>query len=136
MPTYSFKLRDDDAGVGDNTGLNLPDADAAYRYACDVVRELMEHREQCTRSWQLEVYDGDGKKAFEIPFASLDPTLDHLSVPLRDLVEHNAKRVRSLKDAHIAAQVTIQEARSLVARSRGQPYLATVRGRKIIRGDP
>jgi hypothetical protein len=136
MPRYSFKLRDDDTGVEDDTGVNLPDAEIAYRYACDVVRELMQHREPHTRSWQLEVYEGEGKKVFEILFSTLDPTLDHLSVPLRGLVEDTAHRLRSLKDALCATQTTVQETRSLVARSRGKPYLAAHRGRKIIRDGP
>ena len=136
MPNYTFRLRDDDTGVEDETGVSLPDVEIAYRYACDVVRELMNCREQRTRFWQLEVYDGEEKKVFEIPFARLDPTLDHLNAPLRDTVEQNAQRVRSLKDTWCATQVTVQEARSLVARSRGKPYLAAVRGRKVIRDDP
>jgi len=135
MRRYTFRLRDDDTGVEDDTGVSLLDDDVAYRYACDVVHELMQHREQHTRSWQLEVFEG-GEKIFEIPFARLDPTLDHLSGPLRGLVEHNAQRVRSLKDTWCATRVTVQEARSLMARSRGKPYLAVVRGRKIIRDDP
>jgi hypothetical protein len=136
MPRYTFRLRDDDAGVEDDTGVSLPDVEVAYRYACDVVHELMNCREQRTRFWQLDVYEGEGKKVFEIPFARLDPTLDHLTAPLRDMIEHNARRVRSLKDTLCATQATVQETRSLVARSRGKPYLAAVRGRKIIRDDP
>src|SRR5262249_39661495 len=135
MPRYTFRLRDDDTGAEDDTGVSLPDDKIAYRYACNVVHELMQHREERTRSWQLEVF-GDGEKVFEIPFATLDPTLDHLSASLRDLVEHNAQRVRSLKGSWCATQVTVHETRSLVARSRGKPYLAVVRGRKIIRDDP
>ena len=134
MPRYSFKLRDDDAGVKDDTGVNLPDVEIAYRYARDVVHELMKGREQRTRSWQLEVFE-DGEKVFEVPFARLDPTLDHLTAPLRDLVELNAQRLRSLKDTQYATQVTVQETRSLLARSRGKPYLAALRGRKVIRDD-
>jgi hypothetical protein len=136
MPRYTFRLRDDDTGVEDDTGVSLPDDDVAYRYACDVVHELMQRREQHTRSWQLQVYEAEERKVFEIPFARLDPTLDHLSAPLRDLVELNAQRVRSLKDTLCATRLTVQEATSLVARSRGKPYLAVVRGRKIIRDDP
>jgi hypothetical protein len=134
MPRYSFRLRDDDAGVEDDTGVNLPDVEIAYRYAGDVVYELMKGREQRTRSWLLEVFEG-GEKIFEIPFARLDPTLDHLSAPLRELVEDTAQRIRSLKDTRYAAQATVQETRSLLARSRGKPYLAALRGRKVIRDD-
>ena len=70
---------------------------------------------------------------FEIPFAKLDPTLDHLTREHRKLVEHHSRLIRSLKDAVYAARLSESEARSLVALSRGKPYLAADRGRKVIR---
>jgi hypothetical protein len=74
MPTYTFKLHDDDSGVIDDSGVSLPNKEVAYRYACDVVRELMHRREQRTRDWQLDVFDNE-RKIFEIPFVKLDETL-------------------------------------------------------------
>jgi len=135
MPRYTFKLRDDDDGVEDKNGISLPDAEIAYRYAYDVVRELMSAREPSTRSWQLEVYEDGREKIFEIPFARLDQTLDLLNAHMREAVEHSARQIRSVKDTYQAARVTVREARSLVARSRGKPYPAADRGRKVIRGD-
>jgi hypothetical protein len=133
MPRYTFKLCDDGGGVEDNVGVNLPDGETAYRYACDVASELMNCRELRTRHWRLDVYQDDRKKIFEIPFAKLDPTLDHLTMEHRELVEHNSRLIRSLEDAVYAAKLSGSEARSLVALSRGKPYLATDRGRKVIR---
>ena len=75
------------------------------------------------------------EKVFEVPFASLDPTLDHLSAPLRDLVEDSARRVRLLNDTGYDTRATVREAQSLVARSRGKPYLAAHHGRKVIPDD-
>src|SRR5262249_58067813 len=132
---YTFKLRDNDAGVENADGVNLPDAEIGNKYACDFVRELMSRREQRTRSWQLEVYEGGQKKILEILFVRLDQTLDHLNTPMREMVEHGARQVRSLKDTYQATKVTIRETRSLVARSRGKPYLAADRGRKVSRDD-
>ena len=79
MPTYTFKLLDDGGGVTDDTGLRLPNTNAAYSYACDVALELMDHREAATRSWRLDVYENGAKKLFEILFATIDETLDHLT---------------------------------------------------------
>jgi hypothetical protein len=135
MQRYTFKLADDGGGIEDDTGVNLPNTESAYGYACDVARELMHHREQRTRHWRLDVYQDNGEKAFEIPFASLDQTLDHLSGEVRESVERTAWRVRSLTDTYEAAKVTVREAKSLVARSRGKPYLAADHGQKIIRDD-
>src|SRR5215831_8485403 len=92
MPTYKFKLIDDSDGIEDDVGVSLPDAEIAYRYACDVARELMDHREQRTRHWRLDVYEGNGEKLFDIPFAKLDQTLDHLRPHTRALVEQCAQR--------------------------------------------
>lgn len=133
MPRYTFKLFDDGGGVEDNIGVSLPNAAIAYRYACDVAFELMSCRELRTRHWQLDVYEDEAKKVFEIPFAKLDPTLDHLPTRQRELVEHSSRLVRSLKDAVYAAKLNARESKSLVARSRGKPYLVADRGRKVIR---
>ena len=133
MPRYTFKLYDDGSGVEDDVGVSLPNAEVAYRYACDVVLELMNRRELGTRHWQLNVYEAEGRKVFEIPFVRLDPTLDHLSREQRELVEHGSRIVRSFKNTLHAASLTGREARSLVARSRCKPYLAADRGRKVIR---
>ena len=93
----------------------------------------MNCRELRTRHWQLDVYEGDGKKVFEIPFVAIDPTLDHLTTAQRSLVEHGSRIIRSSKKTLYAARLTGREAGSLVARSRGKPYLAADRGRKVIR---
>jgi hypothetical protein len=135
MPAYTFVLHDDDSGAVDDTGVNLPNEAAAYRYTCDVVRELMHFREQRTRDWQLDVYETDGAKVFAIPFATLDPTLEHLRPELRDVVEQVCQRRRSLKDTLSAATRIMQEAKSLLARSHGRPYLAADQGRRVIRED-
>lgn len=135
MPRYTLKLRDGDDGVEDDNGVNLPDAEIAYRYACDVARELMHGRERSTRSWQLEVYEDGQEKVFEIPFVQLDQTLNHLNASMREVVEHSAQQIRSVAETRQAVRATVREARSLVARSRGRPYLAAERGRKVIRDD-
>ena len=133
MPRYTFKLRDNNDGVEDDDGVSLPDAKSAYKYACDVVCELMKGREPTTRSWQLEVYEDDREKVFEVPFVRLDHTLDHLDAQTREQVERGASQIRYTTEARQTARTTVREARSLVARSRGRPYLAADRGKKIIR---
>ena len=63
------------------------------------------------------------KKLFEILFASIDETLDHLKPENRKLVEMTAMRRRSLQDTLYAARISYRETQALVARSRGKPYL-------------
>jgi|ERR1043165_6697256 hypothetical protein len=133
MPTYTFRLLDDSGGVADDLGLGLPDTKAAYSYARDVALELMDHREANTRSWRLDVYENGAEKLFEILFASIDETLNHLRPHNRKLVEMTAMRRRLLQDTLNAAWITYRESQALLARSQGKLYLAADHGRKTIR---
>jgi hypothetical protein len=100
MPAYTFRLLNDSDGVTDDLGLRLPSAKAAHDYACDVALELMDHREEATRSWRLDVYENGAKKLCEILFATIDQTLDHLKPDNRKLVETTAMRRRSLQETY------------------------------------
>lgn len=134
MPVYTFKLRDGCGGVEDATGVALPDRNRAIRYANDVVHELMRSREVETRFWCLEIYESGGDSPIcEIPFARIDPSLDHLTSDFRTMVESMSERKRLLSEAIHTVKGTIQESRALVARSRGRPYLASRFGKAIIR---
>ena len=133
MPLYTFELRDGSCGIADSAGVTFADRDQALCYAYDVIRELMSQCEQETRTWQLDVYEDNDRRVFEIPFARLDETLDHLSAQWRSKVEDLCNRSRSLREAYSAASTTVRESRALVARSRGKPYLAADRGQQVIR---
>ena len=132
MPVYTFKLRDGSGDVEDTTGVQFRDQDRAVRYAHDVVHELMKSRELQTRSWRLEVYEA-GSLVCEIPFAKMDPSLDHLPPTLRTMVEGLSERKRLLGDVIHTVKATVQESRALVARARGKPYLASRYGKAVIR---
>lgn len=133
MPHYTFKLSGAFALLSDDTGLYLPDRERAFVYAKEVVRELMQGREDSSRTWRLDVYEDRLERVFEVPFAALDPTLDHLRPELRRIVEWVCDGRRSSREAVHAARATIREARALVARSRGKPYLAAIAGEQTIR---
>ena len=47
----------------------------------------MSGREAQTRSWRLDVYEDNNERIFEIPFVSIDRSLDHLVPELRTIVE-------------------------------------------------
>jgi len=135
MPIYTFNLRDGGARARDAAGVNLPDREQAFLYANDVAHELMKGREPETRFWRLDVYENKTERIFEIPFASVDNTLDHLAPELRATMEVIYERERLLREVIHEARVTVRESQALVARSRGKPHLATDLGEKIIRDD-
>src|SRR6516164_8933007 len=117
-PTYTFKLRNDGCEIDDDVGIALTDNTSAYRYAFSVARELMRCREIQTRYWELEVYrDGEGP-LFDILFATVDPTLDHLRHELRSLVEKVSGKKRALKNDVCRAPDTkgIEKSCSAIAR--------------------
>lgn len=132
MPLYKFQLRDGSGGIDDETGVSLPDREHAFDYARDVVRELMSRREKETRTWRLDAYETSGGLVFQIPFVSIDETLDHLTPGLRARIEDLCDRCRSLREAMSEAAVTMRESRALVARSRGKPYLVSEFGQRTI----
>jgi hypothetical protein len=133
MPLYTFQLRDGSSGIADTVGISFADRHQALCHAHQVIRELMGCREQQTRTWQLDVCEDHDRRVFEIPFAELDETLDHLDPGRRSMIEESCFRLLSLFEAFSAAQITIRESRALVARSRGKPHLATEGGKPIIR---
>jgi hypothetical protein len=118
MPIYSFTLRDGSGILEDENGVELPDDNSANQYGHDVAHELMKSRELETRSWCLDVYEEGGGRIGEIPFARVDPTLDHLTPKWRTAVEGIAERKRLLGDVISAVDATVQESRALVARAR------------------
>jgi hypothetical protein len=135
MPHYRFHLHDGYGGFDDNQGVDLPGRGYALAYARDVVTEMMRGREAETRSWCLNVYENQDERVFEILFASLDHTIDHLGPDLRMLVERASDRQRLLSEALYEINQTVRETRALVARARNKPYVATEGGVKVIRDD-
>jgi hypothetical protein len=57
---------------------------------------------------------------FDILFANVDPTLDHLRRELRVLVEKVSEKKRALKDVIHDIGLTVRESQALLARSRGK----------------
>lgn len=133
MPNYTFEIKDGCGGIEDGAAVTLADGTQVLQYAQEVAHELMRSREPQTRSWRLDVYDEDGDRVIELPFASVDPTLDHLRPEVRAMVEKYSDRRRSVEEMIFAARNTVRESRALVARSRGKLYVAAQGGTQTIR---
>ncbi len=133
MPRYTFELVNGSSPASDKTGISAPDRDHALAYGKEVACELMRGCEIQTRSWRLDVYEDGRERVAEIPFATVDPSLEHLAPELRRMIERVCDSFRSWQDAFRSAQVTMRESRALLALARGKPYLATVAGRPTIR---
>jgi hypothetical protein len=131
MPQYYFNLQDDRAGVLDVEGTDLPDLAAAKDYATRIARELMRQTETEKRAWRLDVFDGSGDLVLRMPFAAVDPTLDHLEPALRKLIESLCESRCRLAETLFSSDVLVRHARAAKARRRGKPYLAAWRGQRV-----
>jgi hypothetical protein len=131
MAVYHFNLRDGRAGVSDLEGTDLPTIDAARAHATEVARQLMKSKELTNRFWRLDVIDGDGAPVFELPFAKVDPTLDHLTPDLRELVEQLAEAQRDLSETIFSAESLVLGIRAANAKRNGRPYIAARFGRRV-----
>jgi hypothetical protein len=129
MPNYTFALSDGADPIEDDTGVVLTDRQDALRYARGVVRELMTGREAQTRTWRLDVYENSAECVFEIPFASLDQTQEHLAPEHRIFTEALCEREHRLSRDAVSNQ---RESRARLARSQGRLYLITDQGKRTI----
>jgi hypothetical protein len=133
MPLYTFELLDGSSPIYDDASVHLPDREHAVAYGKQIAHELMQGREIETRFWRLRIHENQGEDVFEITFAAIDQTLDHLVPELRSTVVRLCDSYRSCKQAIHEARITLRESRALVALSRGKPYLAMSRGERTIR---
>jgi Domain of unknown function (DUF6894) len=86
MPFYRFALHDGESAFEDE-GVWLANDEQAIEHAHGVARELMHARESQTRGWHIDVFE-DGRQVYRVPFARIDPTLDHLGPQERTTVEN------------------------------------------------
>jgi hypothetical protein len=112
----------------------LPNHDAAHEHARRVGSELLKNRERKVRHWRIQVQVDRGQILFEIPLITLDQTLSHLSPLRKKAMEELSHRCYALREAIAQARAVQAQARALVAKSRGRPYLAVEDGDGILSG--
>jgi len=136
MPQYFFNLKTGRSMVRDFEGNAFDDDAAARTHAETIARELMRNNETKSRTWRLEVCNADHAPCFEVLFATIDETIDHLPPSLRDSVRRTSGQIGSLCDAIEEVRMSILELRATLAQSNRAPYLATVHGRRLTTSKP
>lgn len=131
MPRFHFDLRHGAGVCRDEQGAELADAHEARAYAGSVVQELMSHRENETRHWVLEVRDEADGLLCNIPFATVDHTLDHLRPEWRMLIQRLSENRRLLAETIADCRITVLRSRAIRARTQRRPYLVAQDGRQI-----
>ncbi len=132
MPIFLFNVQNGNGWLMDKDGTELPDVDAAKAHGFAVARELMNRDEVRRRHWRLNVWDSEGALVVAIPFAKVDPLLDHLSRPLRQTVEQLAERRGTLAETMSEAKRLQLQLRSMRARSKRRPYLIAQQGEQAL----
>jgi hypothetical protein len=128
MATYYFHLKTPAGTIRDPDGTDLPDELSAREHARLVACELMQHRQQRTRSWRIDVCDGEGWRCVDLLFASVDDSLRHLTPELRSSVENLCAKSPSLSEAINAIKLRLVQVKGTIARSERAPYVAAVNG--------
>jgi hypothetical protein len=131
MSRYYFHLKDVRGIHLDPDGTELRNPAEALAHAHQVAQELMQGREPRTHSWRLTACDADRNTLFELLFASVDHTVQHLPQPLRDSVETASARTAALSDAISEVRTSLHQLRGTLARSNGTPYLVALNGDRI-----
>ncbi len=124
MPAYHFHLVTLDGRVLDLEGTEFSDEGAARGHARQVACELMRHRERETRPWRVEVTDSAQRPCFDLLFASVDSTIDHLTPELRASVENLCTQSASLAETFRAVSNALVAANATRVRIEGRPHLA------------
>ena len=99
MPIYFFNLKTNNRNIRDSEGEELANEAAARKFAENVARELMKRRAPQSRSWRIDVRDGEGRQRFELLFASIDESIMALGPELREAIENVHRKQASLIDA-------------------------------------
>ena len=117
MPFYHFLLKPTwNTPLIDRDGEEFPDDAAACEHAVEVAREIMRNREPECRSYRLEVRNENLEVRAEVLFASIDGTLDHLPVDLREPIITTAHATASLMETIGQTRATLDKVReTLVA---------------------
>ena len=131
MPAFYFHLRDGKSGAVDGRAQELSCASAAQGYAVHVARELMRGRELRTRHWRLDVVDEHGGVVAEVPFATIDETLNHLTPDLRRLVERLSTARREVSETLVGLDWVALYIQAPPARSHTKPYLVARDGHRV-----
>jgi|SRR5579885_1862576 len=134
MPRYFFNLNDRRTTIPDIDGTELADDVTAHAHAVVVAREAMRNNERRTRTWRIQVSSADRSPLFEVLFASVDETMDHLPNELRQSVETVSKKFASLADTIQDVRMSMLEIRTTIARSEKAPYLAVLNGSRLWNG--
>jgi hypothetical protein len=117
VPTYFYNLQTLDGIIRDPEGTDFAGPYLALEHGRRIARELMRHRESATRSWRLDVYDGEGTLCFDVLFATVDDSILCLPSELRCSVQDMHAKSASLIEAMHRTKLMMSQLRATIARA-------------------
>jgi hypothetical protein len=117
MSTYFYDLQTLEGIIRDPEGTDFSSQYLAWEHGLLVARELMQHRESVTRSWRLDVYDGDGTLCFDVLFATVDESILCLPPELRSSVQDMHAKSASLIEAMHRTKLIMSQLRATMAQT-------------------
>jgi hypothetical protein len=126
MSTYFYNLQTPEGIIRDPEGTDFPSQYLALEHGRLVARELMEHRESVTRSWRLDVYDGEGALCFNVLFATVDESILSLPPELRRSVQDMHAKSASLIEVMHSTKLIVSQLRATIAQAECLP--AVIKG--------
>lgn len=115
MPLFYFMLKSKMDRVADEEGIELGDAVAAREHATAVARELMRNADVVQRFARIQVCDDYLVPLFDVVFAEVDPTIDHLEPTYRKVLERVARSTASFHDVLIQTRTSLAKVRETFA---------------------
>lgn len=136
MPLYYFNLKDGRTTIPDLEGTDLGNSDLAREHAIVIAREAMRNNETRVRNWRIQVCDAEREPCFEILFAAVDESIDHLPGDIRRSLVDVSRNFASLSDAIHDVRMTLLQVRATLARSEGAPHLVALNGAHLWKQRP
>jgi hypothetical protein len=119
MPTYFYNLQTLDGIIQDPEGTDFPSQYMAVEHGRLIARELMQHRESATRSWRLDVYNGEGTLCFDVLFATVDESILCFPPELRRSVQDMHAKSASLIEVMHKTKLMMSLLRATIAQAPG-----------------
>lgn len=131
MAVFFFSIQNGAGGITAENGVDLPNLTAAKDHATEVARELMKGDELKKRFWRIDVLDEGREVVAALPFAVVDPTLDHLKPELRAGIERLSETRRECEETLCRWNSRLVWLRAMGSGLTRRPHLVARDGQRI-----
>jgi hypothetical protein len=114
MQLFYFLLKAGRQTIPDPEGQELADEVAARKHAMAVAQQLMQHRENDTRTWRIQVCDDYLRPMFDVHFVDADETINQYPLTVKASIENVARTAAAFNDVFENVRATLAEVRATI----------------------